>query len=216
MMELSPRHSLPRSLGPQQFSRLRVAHLILKDQDHMIWTAGSWNSIIIPILAHGSDTLEDIYLEKRVRFRFSLRDETPHASLDHVLEMYYPSLRRLKIIGDLDMKAGDIANFLTRHQSLKEFSMPVEGTVSRTVSRTNVWWRLVYNALRAHPGLVVKTPQWRFPGDYQYCCSFSERGDLTSSENPPQWYRDLSDYLYGKSSWTLALEEQFGKMEANK
>jgi hypothetical protein len=66
-----------------------------------------------------------------------------------------------------------------------------------------------------HPGLVVKTPQWRFRGDIHYCCEFPEPGEEPpSSENPPQWYRDLSEFVYDKSSWTPALEEEFGKMEA--
>jgi hypothetical protein len=226
-MQISQRIKLPVGLNLQQFNHLQIVRIELNDDKPAPWTRECWNGFIQPMLLKGSKTLRILSL-KRSRFVGCFDDSPPCAiaSLDEILQITFPLLQRVELVGAFTMTAENIATFLSRHPQLQEFYMPFEEYERRADElgqlnerwRSNKWWRSFYKALYMHPGLQVKEVIHRFAGDWftnfipEDVHGLNSQAEMHSMKNPPQWYLDLKEYL-NNGRWTEGLENKYGRIE---
>lgn len=204
-------------MNPAQFAQLHTIRLDLNDDRPDPWTEAHWQNFMYPMLLNGRSSLRSLSLQRFRHVGCYMRHDAPVcpvASLDLTLQLPYPQLERIELVGAFAISMETIVAFLARHPKLQEFHMPVSAGEDREVHgtwREDKWWRAFYKALRMHPALRVRGVRHRFMEDSFSAFRDSDEPQVYPPKHAPLWCHDLNRYLNEEGGWTEALEEKYGK-----
>jgi hypothetical protein len=137
--------------------------------------------------------------------------------LDVILQLTFPKLKYIELVGAFVMSTQSMPSFLARHPQLEELHMPFEGYEvgeDQEGWRPNEWWLALFQAVRIHQGLRIKSLKFRFMEDgfFGFCMDDEKEAQVYPWKTSPLWCWDLNKYLKDGGKWTKALEEKFGAM----